>query len=84
MVRLTKVYQLEYESTMRHDVAGLEIQMSDLVLLQVAQCLPDHQDEVDLGVEGEGFSVLADVVAEIGMANVIDQQVILVGVILFS
>ena len=67
---------------MCHDVAWLEIQMRNLVLLQVPQGLADHKDEVDLGVEGERFSVFADVVAEVGMADVVHQKVVLVGVVL--
>lgn len=84
MVGLSEIYQLEYEPSMCHDVAGLEIQMRDLVLLQISQCLADHKDEVDLGVEGQRFSVFADVVAEVGTANVVHQQVIFVRIVLFG
>lgn len=78
MVGLSEVDEFEGESAVGHDVAGLEIEMGDLVLLEVPERLTDHVDEIDLGIEGERVPVLVDVVAEIGRVDVIDKQIVLV------
>jgi hypothetical protein len=46
--------------------------------------LGDHQNEVDFGIEGKSAAIFVDVVAQIGVADVIDQQVVLIGVVLFG
>jgi hypothetical protein len=82
VVGLAEVDELEGEATVRHDVAGLEVEVRDLVLLEVAQRLPDHEHEVDLGVERERGAALLDVLAEVGVVDEVHQQVVLVGLVL--
>jgi hypothetical protein len=84
VIGLAEVDEFEGESSMGHDVAGLEIEMGYFVFLEVPECLSDHVDEVQLGVEGQRVCVLHDVVAEVGRTDVIYQQIVLVGMILFG
>ena len=69
---------------MGHDVARFKVQMGDSVLLEVPQGLRYHQHEVYVGIEGKSGPILIDIVTQIGMPDVIDQKVILIGVVLFG
>lgn len=84
VVGLSEVDEFEGEAAVGHDVGGLEVEVGDAVLLEVAEGLRDHKEEIDLGVEGEGVGVALNVLAEVGVADVVDEQVVLVGVVLLG
>jgi hypothetical protein len=84
VVGLAEVDQLQVQPPVGHDVARLQVQVRDPVLLQVAQRLRDHQHEVDLGVERQRQPAALDVLAQVGRTDVVDEQVVLVGVVLLG
>ena len=65
MVGLAEIDELDEEVTVDHDVVGLEVEVDDAVVADVAQGLGDGEDEVELGEHGDGVAVGPEVLFEV-------------------
>ncbi len=77
MVGLSEVDEFDGELLVGHDVGGLEVEVSDLVLGEVPKALCDHDREVDFGLKGHGFLVPLAVIVQVGVVDVIREQIVL-------
>lgn len=84
MVGLPEIDEFESQSFVDHDVGGLEVEMDHVVGLEVAQTLHDDDTEVDLGVEGHRVAVLSAVVVEVGVRDVVGDQVPFMSLVLLG
>lgn len=77
MIGLSKVDELDGQLLVGHDVGGLEVEVGDLILGEVSEALGDHDGEVDFGLKGHGFLVPLAVIIQVGVVDVIREQVVL-------
>ena len=82
VVTLSEIDDLDHHGSADHDVVGLEVQVHDPVLFQVPHTLRQHEEDVDLGAEGETEFLGEHVLNEVGEEDIIGQQVVLQRILL--
>ena len=81
MVALPEVDQLDQQVAKQHDVAGLQVQVNDTVLAEVADCLHGVEHQEEFGLEASG-GVVVDKISQVTEGQVVHQQAVRKGVFL--